>query len=283
MGKQTLQINIPEPCHENWEEMTPTQCGAFCKACQKQVIDFTAKSEAEIVEILSTANGKVCGRIATDKLNRELVKYSPDAEWYSWKKWAIAAGVLLGINSVKGAEDNSPKPVDVVKADTITRPAIDSIIVGPEVKIITGRKVQHAVMGAFSSINISTDGYVKPDSITISGKVTDENGEPLGFAKIILKNSFIGAVTNETGDYSFKLSAADYLDKAIVIDAYYVGYLNQENPLILSANNTLNIQLEPMSIEQLYTVGGIMSLTPAQKIRGFFRRIGYAFHKHKNE
>lgn len=118
MAKKTIKVNIPEPCNEDWSKMTATQCGAFCKACQKEVIDFTNKSEAQIVEILSQAKGKVCGRFTDDKLNTPLTKYEPDPEWYSWKKWAIAAGVLLGVGSISAKwadtnpiafiEDNNP-------------------------------------------------------------------------------------------------------------------------------------------------------------------------------
>ncbi|MBS1611521.1 MAG: hypothetical protein JST49_01765 [Bacteroidetes bacterium] len=111
MAKKTIQVNIPEPCHEDWNKMTTTQCGAFCKACSKEVIDFTNKSVAQIVEILSQAKGKVCGRFTTDKLDKPLVKFEPDPEWYSWKKWAIAAGVLLGVGYVSAdVIDQNPKP-----------------------------------------------------------------------------------------------------------------------------------------------------------------------------
>ncbi len=111
--------------------MTATQCGAFCKSCQKEVIDFTNKSEAQIVEILSQIKGKVCGRFTADKLNTPLSQYTPDPEWYSWKKWAVAAGVLFGtgyvsadvfdVNPVATIQDNNP-------LRTMGEPAISSTI-----------------------------------------------------------------------------------------------------------------------------------------------------------
>lgn len=131
MAKKTIQININEPCHEDWNKMTATQCGAFCKSCQKEVIDFTNKSEAQIVEILSQAKGKVCGRFTADKLNTPLSQYTPDPEWYSWKKWAVAAGVLFGtgyvsadvfdVNPIATIQDNNP-------LRTMGEPAISSSI-----------------------------------------------------------------------------------------------------------------------------------------------------------
>ena len=47
-----FQIKIPNPCHENWEKMTPTQKGAFCKVCSKEVLDFTHSSQSKIKDSL---------------------------------------------------------------------------------------------------------------------------------------------------------------------------------------------------------------------------------------
>lgn len=130
MAKKTIQVSIAEPCHEDWAKMTPTQCGAFCKACSKEVIDFTNKSEAQIVDILSQAKGKVCGRFTADKLGKPISKFEPDPEWYSWKKWAIAAGVLLGVGSIsaKWADTNPVATIqDKNTMRTMGEPAIAQV------------------------------------------------------------------------------------------------------------------------------------------------------------
>ena len=35
---------IPEPCHENWNKMTPQEQGRHCAVCSKVVVDFTKKT-----------------------------------------------------------------------------------------------------------------------------------------------------------------------------------------------------------------------------------------------
>lgn len=66
-------ITIPEPCHENWENMLPDEKGRFCLSCSKSVHDFTGKTDLEIHRILMTHKGqKVCGRFSKSQLNRPL-------------------------------------------------------------------------------------------------------------------------------------------------------------------------------------------------------------------
>lgn len=66
--KTKLDISIPTPCHEAWENMQANELGRYCLACQKTVIDFTQKSEKEIAEILLKSEGKICGRFLESQL-----------------------------------------------------------------------------------------------------------------------------------------------------------------------------------------------------------------------
>lgn len=53
---------IPAPCSADWNAMTPAEQGRHCAQCDKVVVDFTDKTEAEFGEILQGAQGRVCGR-----------------------------------------------------------------------------------------------------------------------------------------------------------------------------------------------------------------------------
>lgn len=60
------EIEIKNPCHENWKAMKPNKHGRFCLTCQETVIDFTNKKPEEISLILLNLNHKtICGRFNT--------------------------------------------------------------------------------------------------------------------------------------------------------------------------------------------------------------------------
>ena len=63
-------LRIDKPCTENWNKMTPTERGAFCQKCCKQVIDFTNQTNSQIQTALKNSNGKeVCAKITNDQLS----------------------------------------------------------------------------------------------------------------------------------------------------------------------------------------------------------------------
>ena len=92
---QQLHLSIPEPCHQNWQEMTPTQQGRFCNACAKEVIDFSTMSDNEVLNYFSSLkNEKVCGRAYPDQLDRAITipkEIKKRKFWY----WNYAAMFFL--------------------------------------------------------------------------------------------------------------------------------------------------------------------------------------------
>jgi len=73
--------------------------------------------------------------------------------------------------------------------------------------------------------------------VNISGKITDENGEGLPGANVVLKGSTSGTTTDMDGNYKF--SAPD--DAVLVIS--YVGYLSKE--ILIAGRSTIDVSMEP--------------------------------------
>jgi hypothetical protein len=61
-------INVPEPCHEDWNNMTPKEQGRHCNSCNKLVHDFSASSLAEIAQTLKKSATQVCGKFRPDQV-----------------------------------------------------------------------------------------------------------------------------------------------------------------------------------------------------------------------
>ena len=57
-----MKINIPKPCSENWDKMSPKEKGRYCLSCNKVVVDFTEMTIEEIHEyFLEKRKEEVCG------------------------------------------------------------------------------------------------------------------------------------------------------------------------------------------------------------------------------
>lgn len=49
------------PCHERWEQMTPSERGRLCAKCNTEIVDFRNSTEAEIENTIATSTAKICG------------------------------------------------------------------------------------------------------------------------------------------------------------------------------------------------------------------------------
>jgi hypothetical protein len=100
MPQRATTISVPQPCAESWAAMTPASGGRHCAACQKTVMDFTQKTDAEILAYFAQATGKTCGRLGSNQLNRPLgpdLGTRPAAHWRTWLAlvvgaWGLRAG-----------------------------------------------------------------------------------------------------------------------------------------------------------------------------------------------
>ncbi|WP_281235457.1 energy transducer TonB [Flavobacterium gelatinilyticum] len=106
------KIIIPEPCHENWDKMTPSENGRFCMSCSKTVIDFTAMLPEEIQHyFIQNQNEKICGRFKNSQLASITIQI-PDRILYSQtnyhKMFLLALFIAMGTTlfSCADAEGN---------------------------------------------------------------------------------------------------------------------------------------------------------------------------------
>ncbi|WP_080058154.1 hypothetical protein [Spirosoma aerolatum] len=108
---RSLTIHIPKPCHERWEGMQPTEQGRFCASCQKTVVDYSALSDQELVQLLRNTSGQICGRFRDDQLNRALSLTRP-SQPFSWRRWVgVLATALLSWKTSLAQYNSLGRPV----------------------------------------------------------------------------------------------------------------------------------------------------------------------------
>ncbi len=116
MFRKHLSIRIDNPCSENWENMTPFERGRFCYSCSKQVIDFTAMKDAEIVAYFRK-HSNVCGRLNEEQLDRNLLPYTRKQTLFGK---AVAAVVLLFQTFLTEAQTQNAKPHAIIQESVRT-------------------------------------------------------------------------------------------------------------------------------------------------------------------
>src|ERR1700755_171637 len=110
-----IQLNIPTPCHEDWEKMTPVEKGKFCGSCQKEVVDFTNMNDAQLVAFFKKpTTGSVCGRFMTDQLDRPLELPRKQLPWLKYAAQLALPTLLFG---ARATAQGKPRVMDT---DTLT-------------------------------------------------------------------------------------------------------------------------------------------------------------------
>lgn len=107
-------------------------------------------------------------------------------------------------------------------------------------------------LGIFSMLLISATLSAQTDHREISGKVTNEGGEPLSGVTVSLKNVNVAVMTNDVGEYAINIP--NVTSQSVLVFAY-VGMRLQE--VVLGERNIVNIVMEPeaMDLEEVVAIG----------------------------
>jgi len=127
--------------------------------------------------------------------------------------------------------------------DLILRKALDSLLMDPWIDYRTIEK--NIVIYRKNSI-APTPISTTIDRALLMGRVMDQrSGKPLPYATIALLGTSLGSISNQQGEFSFKLPL-DLPDPMMVIS--YMGYKSQVIPVSYPIREELDIQLEKETI-----------------------------------
>ncbi|MES2646531.1 MAG: hypothetical protein V4717_06630 [Bacteroidota bacterium] len=185
-----FKIAIPKPCHEDWQLMLPTEKGAHCGVCCRNVIDFTMMSDEAVKNyLLNRDPGKLCGRFRNEQVETKMI-YLPEnilsRKIAGWKKFM--AIVILAFSSTLIGCDVLIR--EVIKGEPLLQTAPDNWLTGDTIYAKNMGMLSPSIEASSkdtTTCNMATKGddpvVIKAATITVA-KLNSNPGRSLIMGKI---------------------------------------------------------------------------------------------------
>ena len=234
-------IQIPKPCNENWNEMTPTQKGMFCSNCKKEVINYEHYSNFQLAKTISTREG-ICGRFTIQQLDCELE--------FTKINYFQRIGLALGISSL-----------------LISTP-IFSQTQKPKVEINDKKETELTKEDELNG-GIEFSGTIYEKTLNAQQKF---DSIPIPGVNVIQKNTKNGVQTNLEGEFKITIPIKDFENNVILI----FSFIGMENKEINIFRTNRNLKIEMIQGSQVL-MGEVIVVKRKNNI---FRRIRNLFKRH---
>ncbi len=119
--------------------------------------------------------------------------------------------------------------------------------------LFAGTEVDYKVKNRFillTSPNVSGDYFASQQQRTISGKITDEPGEPLPGVTVLIKGTTTGTVSDFEGNYTIHGVSSDQ-----ILVFSFVGMLSQEILVGEQSNIDVSMVIDAIGIEEVIAIG----------------------------
>ena len=228
--REPVKLRIPQPCHEKWAEMEPDEKGRFCLSCQKTVVDFSTMTDRQVLEYFSNYTGNTCGRFSSDQLNRDIaVGVQKPTLWYKYVLSLFVPAMMLANKAMTQGRIALQRPVQTTSPARVVKDSVPVCVKPtpePDFRTMSG------VMGAVAEIRV----------ITIEGKVVDEDGTPIPFARISIKGTDKVTKTDVDGKFSIWPSSM----KKVTLEIGAVGFQLKEVRVKVGDHTKSPFMLVPM-------------------------------------
>jgi hypothetical protein len=221
MAKQ-FRLTIADPCHENWDQMTPAEKGRFCDSCQKQVVDFTDMTDGQIASFFKKTTGSICGRFMDDQLNRSI---AIPKKRIPWVKYFFQFTLPLFLASLKSGAQKSNSRDNLTGNRTEVYTTVGFVLPGPEIEITHFSK-------------------------EIVGVVVDEDGYPVPYASIMIKGTSLGVQANRDGEFIIEIPTK----KNVELEISSVGFEAKKFNVFIP-NMQKVFQLSKITLSEVVVVG----------------------------
>ena len=185
-------IQIPKPCHESWQAMTPENNGRHCAQCSKTVIDFTEWAEDDIHRFMhQQGSAKICGRFREEQLLPSDTEHFIHSVSYSplplYKKVAAIFLFAFGMLQMSCNTDTpAQKPMQQATTKTTDTPE---------------KKTENITMGAVAIPVVPLKQNTKPEHIIMGGIKATRQRKP---EHIAMQADTAGSETYMKGEVTYK-------------------------------------------------------------------------------
>lgn len=224
-----VEIKIGTPCSEKWDSFERKGSNAFCQSCEKEVVDFTKMSDRQIKNYFVKGNGNVCGRM---RKNQQKIYVDPKPAFPKSLASALIAGSSLFFTAT----------VSVAQ---------------------TKDQLEHRVRERFNLEPLTESAK------TVSGTVTDDAGESLPGANVVIKGTTTGISTGFDGKFKIGVPPGTTLVFS------YVGFETQE--IEVGSRSSIDITLGGVTVLGGMVMGEVSSRWYSP--RGLWWRIKGVFRK----
>lgn len=242
MAIKTIQLTIPAPCQQRWQDMEAENTGQFCASCQKTVVDFSSLTDLELIERLARKSSSTCGRFRASQLNRKLTVSAPALQPPIRLFGLLTAG-LLGYQTVQ--------------ADTLP--------------LLAEPVAQHPTKSLTTNVlPLTVEETTPTDSIrVIKGRVI-EKGTTVAVpgATVVIKETSLGTNVDAEGCFQLRIPP-DLANELITLRIAGIGYLSQEIQLLPDQSTPLSVALQedPALLGEVIVVGNYNKPTFLQRLR----------------
>jgi len=243
--KRRLDIQIKNPCRENWDTFDKKGNVGFCKYCQQSVVDFTAKTDKEIFEYFSSNFGKVCGRFNAQQLR----SYYSKEEKFGFSKAAVLTAGLLTLTPISESLGNNTGSGILTEQNNLNenKPSL-----------------------------LSNKNSLSLEKIRIYGTVISEEDESkLPGVNVKIKGTKLGTVTDIDGNFELYYNGAEGDEITLIFS--FIGLKTVEKQvLVVRDKSELSVTRLSLDVMVLGEVCTVRRWSP----RGIWWRIKSVFHRH---
>lgn len=213
--------------------MSPTEKGRFCAVCTKEVVDFTKKSDEEIVAHVKNADDKTCGVFLPSQLHEPSQLSLSKSPWeFRLKKWMVSSLAMVGLFSL--SKQSSAQKIGKI-----------------------------AIRG---DVAVIEDHNTTKEESVVYGQVLDAEDKPVAGAHVSIyyEGEFIADTTTiANGAFRFVIPPGKVLNGKIDIYASNNRKYKEVNGLQLKQRNTrIQLRLE----EEIVIMGEIAYVEPISEI-----------------